>query len=61
MLRLRIRELERQINGLNANSGGTHPLPNASPTGSGLTQSATPEHGGNGVQSNAGAVEVAKD
>ena len=61
MLRLRIRELERQVSELNANVGGTHALPNAPVTGSNLTQSATTEHGGNGVQSRAVVAEVAKD
>jgi hypothetical protein len=61
MLRLRIRELERQVSELNANVGATHALPNAPVTGSNLNLSTTTERGdADGEQSHAGPAEVDK-
>jgi hypothetical protein len=62
MLRLRIRELERQVSELNTNVGGSHTLQNAPATGSNLSQSTTTGHGGgDGAQSYGGAAEAGKE
>jgi hypothetical protein len=45
MLRLRIRELERQVNELNANAGATQALPNTARTESILNPSPSREAG----------------
>lgn len=62
MLRLRIRELERQVSELNSNTGATHVLANVPVTGSNLTLSATTEReGAEGGQSSIGPAAVVKD
>ena len=48
MLRLRIRELERQVNELNAHSGAIHVSPNAPVTGSSFSSTTTIEREGAG-------------
>ncbi len=62
MLRLRIRELERQVNELNANVGVTQALPNAPVSRSNLTMSTTGEReGGDRWNSHTGSSEVDKE
>ena len=62
MLRLRIRELERQVNELHSNAGGAQALPNTPVTGSSLTQAVSTGHGGRDrAQSNAGPTEATKE
>lgn len=62
MLRLRIRELERQVNELNANMSGTHSLPNIPGTASNLTLSTTTEReDADGSQASMVVAEVGKD
>lgn len=62
MLRLRIRELERQVNELHTNAGGTQALPNTPVTGSSLTQAAIAGDGeGDRAQSNSGGAESTKE
>jgi hypothetical protein len=61
MLRLRIRELERQVSELNATTNATQTVPNAPTTGSSLSISATTEEGRGGEQSRNAAAELAKE
>lgn len=62
MLRLRIRELERQVNELNSNAGATHALPNAPLSRSNLTLSASAEREGpDGGGSYVGSAENDKE